>query len=128
MYMLNLADANSYFKERLYTDEWDNSNDNKKKAALSQAQREIDDLGISKFFSPEDYQRAIFEQALFLLELGPEDRKRLNLQAQGVQSINISGSISEAYVLNGTPYAPAVKQISGKKKYNRLEYRVGDML
>lgn len=115
--------ANTYFSERLWTSEWDDSSNEKKKAALSHAQREVETLNFSSRMSREDYNKAVFEQTIFLLNLGPEDRKRLNLQAQGVQSINISQSVSEAYVLNDIAYAPTVQQLV--KKY---KYQVGDLV
>ncbi|SDI95784.1 hypothetical protein SAMN04515654_12123 [Halanaerobium congolense] len=121
--MPTIAGADAYFSRRLWTSEWDDSNAEKKKAALAHAQREVDSLSFSSRMSREDYSRAVFEQAIFLLNLGPEDRKRLNLQAQGVQSINISQSVSEAYILNGIAYAPTVQQLV--KKY---KYQVGNLI
>ena len=123
MIMPTLAAANTYFSERLWTEEWDNSNDEKKKAVLAHAQREINSLNFSSRMSREDYNKAIFEQVIFLLNLGPEDRKRLNLKAQGVQSVSISQSISETYVFDGVCYAPIIKQL--EKKY---KYQVGDLV
>jgi len=121
--MPTIAAADTYFLMRLWTSEWDDSNDEKKKAALSHAKREVDSLNFSSKMSREDYNKAVFEQAIFLLNLGPEDRKRLNLKAQGVQSINISQSVSETYVINGIAYAPTVQQLV--KKY---KYQVGDLI
>lgn len=121
--MPTLAAANTYFSKRLWIEEWDNSNDEKKKAAIAHAQREIDALNFSSRMSKEDYDKAIFEQAIFLLNLGPEDRKRLNLKAQGVQSVSISQSISETYVFDGVCYASIIKQL--EKKY---KYQVGDLV
>ena len=121
--MPTIAAADTYFAKRLWTEEWDNADDQKKEAALAHAQREVDALNFSSKMSSKDYNVVVFEQTIFLLNLGPEDRKRLNLQAQGVQSIDISQSVSEAYVLNGTAYAPVVHQMN--KKY---KYRVGDLL
>ena len=121
--MPSLAAANDYFSKRLWTKEWDDSNDEKRKSALAHAQREIDALNCSSKMSREDYEKAIYEQAIFLLNLGPEDRKRLNLQAQGVQSVNISQSVSETYVSNGIAYAPTVHHF-----INKYKYQVGDLL
>lgn len=118
-----LNEAENYFAKRLWTDEWDNADDNKKETALSHAKREIDALSFSQKLDTEDYKKAIFEQTIFLLNLSEEDRKRINLQSQGVTQIDINQAISETYILNGTAYAPLILQLQKKCKY-----RVGDLL
>ena len=121
--MPTITEADNYFSERLWTDEWDSADDLKKNTALKHAKKEIDALNFSTKLSTEDYKKAIFEQTIFLLNLGPEDLKRLNLQAQGVTDVNVSKAVSESYQLNGTAYSPVVRQL--KEKY---EYQVGDLI
>ena len=119
--MATLSAANTYFQNRLWTDQWDNSSDTKKETALAHAEGEINSLSVASKLSNSDYNRAVYEQTLFLLNLGPEDRKRLNLQSQGVKSISISGSVSETYVLNGIPYASIIQSLISKNNYQTGE-------
>ncbi len=118
-----LSGANNYFNNRLWTDEWDNSTDGKKNAALTMALNQVDSLSVVNRMSTEDYNKAVFEQALFLLQLGPEDRQRLKMQSQGVERISISGGVSEAYVIDGIAYCATVRQLI--KKY---KFQVGDLI
>lgn len=133
-----LAEANEYFDKRLWTDEWDNSNDTVKEKALNHAETLLKNLDILESFEDDNQNIAIFEQALYMLNLDEEDRTRLNLQAQNVSSIDISGGVSEDYDLNSegsnikSPYlAPRVKDLmeaDGVKLGGEEEYRVGDMI
>jgi hypothetical protein len=117
--MPSVSSAEKYFEKRLWTDEWDNSNDTKKEAALTQAENQLDSLNIT--LPSGDYDRAIYEQAIFLLKLGPEDRKRLSLQSQGVEKINISGGVSESYNGGDNLISPQVKQIIKSRRYQTGE-------
>jgi hypothetical protein len=121
--MPTLSEAERYYSERLWTENWEDANENTRKTALAHAKKDIDNLSSSSKFSTEDYKKAVFEQAIFLLDLGPEDLKRLSLQAQGVKSISLDKSVSENYVINGTAYAPAIMHL--KEKY---KLQVGDLL
>lgn len=121
--MVSLTTANNYFDSRLWTDEWDNASDEKKRTALEHAKRDIDDLKFSTHLTTEDYNRAVLEQTIFLLNLGQEDLQRLKLQAQGVKSVNVSKAVSESYVLNGSAYAPFIRDLQSKYKY-----RIGDLI
>ena len=121
--MATLSYANSYFKKRLWTDSWDNADSLIKEKALAHAQNELKALSLDLKLDVDTYNRAVCEQALFLLSLGEEDRKRLSLKAQGVKEIRISGAVSEAYVLDGALYAPFIKQVMENSKY-----KIGDML
>ena len=109
--MATITEADNYFNERLWTDEWDNSNDSRKKAALTQAKNQLLDLDFEAKISSENHSRAVLEQALFLLKLTSEDRERLRLQAQGVESIRISDGISEGYNGEDNFISPRVKQM-----------------
>lgn len=119
--MPSVSSAEKYFEKRLWTDEWDNADNTKKEAALTQAENQLESLNIS--LPSEDYDRAIYEQAIFLLKLGPEDQKRLSLQSQGVERINISGGVSESYNGENNLISPQVKQIIKTKRY-----RTGEMV
>ena len=96
-----LYKANQYFMNRLWADNWDDASDELKRKSLSTAQTQIDNLKDSNKFSEDEYNKAVFEQTLFLLELTEEDRLRINLQEQGVKSVSISGSVSESYDITG---------------------------
>ena len=121
--MASLAFANLYFRNRLWTDGWDNASDINKEKALAHAENELQTLGLETKLEADIYNKAVCEQALFLLNLGEEDRKRLVLKAQGVKEIRISGAISEVYVTEGAVYAPFVKKVMETNKY-----KIGEML
>jgi hypothetical protein len=120
-----LYKANQYFMNRLWADNWDDTTDELKRKSLATAQTQIDNLKNSNKFSEDEYNEAIFEQTLFLLELTEEDRLRINIQEQGVKSVNINGSVSESYDLTGEVgicnYAKSLQS-----KYRR-NFTPGDM-
>ena len=120
-----LFKANQYFMDRLWADNWDNATDELKRKALATAENQIDNLKNSNKFSEDEYQKAIFEQTLFLLELTDEDRLRINLQEQGVTSVNISKSVSESYKGDNIGLCNYVKQLIDNHK---TDFTPGDMI
>lgn len=120
-----LFEANKYFTDRLWAEEWDEATDELKRKSLTTAQRQIDGLKNSNKFTEEEYQRAVFEQTLFLLELSEEDRLRINLQEQGVKSVNISGAVSESYMNENIGICNYVKILLDKHK---KDFKTGEMI
>lgn len=119
-----LPKADSYFMDRLWADNWDTATDELKRKALATAQNQIDNLKNSNKFGEEEYNKAIFEQTLFLLELTEEDRLRINLQEQGVKSVNISKAVSESYKGEKIGLCNYVKQLIENRK---TDFTPGDM-
>lgn len=116
-----ISTAETYFKNHLMGSVWNDALEEEKAAALSQAQVQINALGVSCRLSGEDYRHSVFEQALFLLSLKDEGRQRLNLQSQNVSSVKI-GDVTENY-REGSLLAPFVRQTI--KKY---QYRTGELI
>lgn len=106
--------ANEYFSTRMWTTEWDNADDTLKTKAVETAKNQIDAIDMSQYFSSIEYPKAIYEQALFLLKLTPEDQERLKLQDQGVRNISVKSNFSETYQVNGLPVCSFVRELIRK--------------
>lgn len=128
-----LTEANEYFSNRLWTEDWDNENDTVKKKALSHAENQLNVLNILEDLEDEKQNIAIFEQAIFLLGLDEEDKERLRLQSENVESINISGGVSENYNLekgSNILLSPIVKDLIEAEEVgieSEKEYVIGDL-
>jgi hypothetical protein len=110
---ISLADADEYFTARLHSDLWNTAATDEKAQALITATRQIDRLpfrGVKRLSNqalafprspnndvPWRVLDAVCEEALAILKGIP---KRLELQAQGVQSFTI-GNLTEVYKPGG---------------------------
>ena len=99
--------ADQYFQTHLESATWKAATPEQKAGALATAEAEINSLPLNQA-NREKIQKAIFEQAVFRLQT---DRKRENLQAQGVKSANIAYGPQETYgtLVYGIPLAPRAK-------------------
>lgn len=89
--MADLAGANEYFSTRINSEAWDSAPDTDKTKALATAERQVNTLRLRPDVdTKKDY--AIYEQALFLLEMTSYDRERQRAQALGI----IGGSVGDA--------------------------------
>lgn len=105
---MTVEQADQYFEIHLEKETWNAATPEQKAGALATAEAEIISLPLSPRANPERIQKAIFEQAVFRLQT---DRKRENLQAQGVKSANIAYGPQETYgtLVYGIPLAPRAK-------------------
>jgi hypothetical protein len=104
---VTVEEADNYFNERLFVDEWDLATPGTKEKALIMATRQLDKLiFVSTKLDPKQElefprykvdtpKEAAFEQALYILVNG--NSKRSKLQEQGVKSYSI-GNLSETFV------------------------------
>lgn len=96
--MITLAEAFKYFnEERLFSDKWLELDNNKQMQSLKMAENQIKMLNINANIvleNEEDYKKAIFEQALYLVETQSSNRSRMI--EQGVTSFSVEG-LSESY-------------------------------
>lgn len=106
--MPTLEEANQYFTAHLEKETWEAATPEQKVGALATAEAEITSLPLRPNADPERIQKAIYEQAVFRLQT---DRKRENLQAQGVKSAGIAYGPQETYgtLVYGIPLAPRAK-------------------
>lgn len=130
-----LEEANEYFSNRLWVEEWENANDTLKEKALNHAETQLNLLGVfSNLNLSEDKQNiSIFEQALFLMELSEEDRERMRLQAENVESIDIQGGVREDYKLeegSNIILAPMVRDLlkEAAAEADKKDYVIGDLI
>lgn len=98
--MIELEDAYNYFVcERLFSDKWLELPIEKQTQSLRMAENQIKSF-INKsedLSNEEDYKKAVFEQALYLVET--QNSNRSKLIEQGVTSFSVEG-LSESYDLN----------------------------
>lgn len=123
--------ADTYFGNRLNTDVWDNASNTTKKQALATAEGQIEMIPDIELLEDSYYSRAILEQALFLLRTGPEAELRNDLQAQGVEQVDVEGGVRERYkIRNSNVYAPFVNSVILKlnNKLNKQKYVIGDLV
>lgn len=123
--------ADTYFGNRLNTDVWDNASNTTKKQALATAEGQIEMIPDIELLEDSYYSRAILEQALFLLRTGPEAELRNDLQAQGVEQVDVEGGVRERYkIRNSNVYAPFVNSVILKlnDKLNKQKYVIGDLV
>ena len=97
---LTVAEADSYFETRLGADKWASASAETKLAALTTAQRDIENCGLFTFDAiasgesgTESQQAAVCEQALFRL-IDTSMDNRAALRAQGVIE---AGVVHEKY-------------------------------
>jgi hypothetical protein len=123
-----LEAADDYFEFNIQSDKWGALTDDQKLAAIVTAQGDINSLPLRKtatysgsaatptitdVIPVATKNEAIFEQAVFLTQITND---RVNLQAQGVKSIGISGGVSESFTPPkfGVALAPRAKaKLSG---------------
>lgn len=85
---------NYFYNERLFSDTWINATDKQQNQALNMATNQIKRLVKDIDLDNEDVKKAVFEQALYLLETQNSDRAKLI--EQGVTSFSVEG-LSESY-------------------------------
>lgn len=90
--MADLAGANQYFSQRLNSQAWDSASQIDREKALATAERQLNTLRLRPDVDTKLKDYAIYEQALFLLEMTPYDRERQRAQALGI----IGGSVGDA--------------------------------
>lgn len=106
--------ANAYFDGTLSGDKWNAYSDAEKSKALHEAKKIIAMLPLGNV--PQGIlSAALYEQALCLLAMPENVKKRMSLQNQGVRSIK-SGNASESYtdkenrsLLDGFSLCPKVE-------------------
>ena len=106
--MTTVEQADQYFATHLEAEIWQAATPEQKVRALATAEAEIISLPLRPNADPERIQKAIYEQAVFRLQT---DRKRENLQAQGVKSAGIAYGPQETYgtLVYGIALAPRAK-------------------
>lgn len=96
--MITLVEANKYFnEERLFADKWLELDNKKQLQSLKMAENQIKMLNLNydiDLDNEEDFKKAIFEQALYLVETQSSNRSKLI--EQGVTSFSVEG-LSESY-------------------------------
>lgn len=114
--MVDINTANDYLNNRLFgKDNWINADDTKKQSALAMAE---DLIAVEFGNTHENYQKAVFEQALYLLD--NENNERFKLQMQNVKSVKLD-DISENFGDNDILISPyARKLLQNNKKLSRV--------
>lgn len=96
--MITLVEAYEYFNnERLFSDKWLESSTQVQTQSLKMAENQIKMLNLDTEIdldNEEDYKKAIYEQALYLVETQSSNRSKLI--EQGVTSFSVEG-LSESY-------------------------------
>lgn len=96
--MITLVEAYEYFNnERLFSDKWLESSTQVQTQSLKMAENQIKILNLNTNIdleNEEDYKKAIYEQALYLVETQSSNRSRMI--EQGVTSFSVEG-LSESY-------------------------------
>ena len=96
--MITLTEAYEYFNnERLFSDKWLQATTQVQTQSLKMSENQIKMLNLDKDIdleNEEDYKKAIFEQALYLVETQSSNRSKLI--EQGVTSFSVEG-LSESY-------------------------------
>lgn len=90
--MASRAEADTYFTKRLNSKAWRDAGEADQGAALAQAEREINTLTFTQDPDGQSKDNAIYEQALFLLQMSSYDHERQRMQALGI----IGGSVGKA--------------------------------
>ena len=85
---------NYFYNERLFSDTWLNATDKQQNQALNMATNQVKRLVKDMDLDNEDVKKAVFEQALYLLETQNSDRAKLI--EQGVTSFSVEG-LSASY-------------------------------
>lgn len=96
--MITLTEAIEYFSnERLFSDKWLEATTQVQTQSLKMSENQIKMLNLNTDIdldNEEDYKKAIFEQALYLVET--QNSNRSKLIEQGVTSFSVEG-LSESY-------------------------------
>ena len=96
--MITLTEAFEYFNnERLFSDKWLQATTQVQTQSLKMSENQIKMLNLNTEIdleNEEDYKKAIFEQALYLVET--QNSNRSKLIEQGVTSFSVEG-LSESY-------------------------------
>lgn len=96
--MITLVEAYKYFnEERLFADKWLELEANKQEQSLKMAENQIKMLNLDTDIDLDnevDFKKAVFEQALYLVET--QNSNRSKLIEQGVTSFSVEG-LSESY-------------------------------
>ena len=96
--MITLTEAYEYFNnERLFSDKWLQATTQVQTQSLKMSENQIKMLNLNTEIdleNEEDYKKAIFEQALYLVET--QNSNRSKLIEQGVTSFSVEG-LSESY-------------------------------
>lgn len=96
--MISIEDAVNYFSnERLFGDDFIDAESDKQNQAINMAKNQIQRLKFSRYtddLKDDAVKKAIFEQALYLIQTANNQRARLI--DQGVTSFNVEG-LSESY-------------------------------
>ncbi|PAB61323.1 hypothetical protein [Anaeromicrobium sediminis] len=109
-----LEKANEYLNNRLFNSIWIECEEPKKQSALDLSQDIIKGEYGEGIKQHKNYDKAVYEEALYLLE--NENSKRFKLQLQGVKSISVDDA-SESYKSNANILiSPYVKQLLKGKK------------
>lgn len=122
--MINIEDALSYFNnERLFADDFINSDTRKQEQSLKMATNQIKRLNLAEDvdFNDDDVVKAICEQALYLIE--SQGSSRSKLIEQGVVSFSVEG-LSESYDTNKSKNSATNKICSEAMTYLR-PYLIG---
>lgn len=90
-----MSGADGYFDNRIWSDVWKNLDETTKEAALSTAKNTIESLNVSFRFTDKERITAIYEQALFYVQMNDDDHQRERLKNMGVTSISIKDMGSE---------------------------------
>jgi len=114
-----LEEANAYLNSRIFNDSWTKSTDDKKQSALSLSEDLIKGEYGEGIVYHGNYNKAVYEEALYLLD--NETSKRFKLQMQGVESIGIDDT-SESYKKgNNILISPYTKKLLKSPKVVDLE-------
>lgn len=121
--MITLVEAYEYFNnERLFSDKWLESSTQVQTQSLKMAENQIKMLNLDTEIdleNEEDYKKAIFEQALYLVETQSSNRSKLI--EQGVTSFSVEG-LSESY---DTSKSNTNKKICSEAMHYLKKYMLG---
>ena len=96
--MVSIEDAYSYFyNERLFAEDWLMAENNKQEQSLKMASNQINRLKFSSYTDDnkeDNLKKAIYEQALYLIQT--QNTQRSRLIEQGVSSFSVEG-LNESY-------------------------------
>lgn len=108
-----LEDANVYLDNRLFNDSWINANDIKKQSALDLSEDIIKGEYGEGIVYHSNYNKAVYEQSLYLLD--NENNTRFKLQIQNVKSVSIDDT-AESFSGKDILISPYVRKHLKKPK------------
>lgn len=112
-----LENANAYLNNRLFNDSWLNCNDTKKESALSLSEDIIKGEYGEGIAYHINFNKAVYEEALYLLD--NENNTRFKLQMQNVKSVSIDDT-SESFSGKDILISPYVRKLLKKPKVINL--------